>query len=78
MRLCCERSHLPVLIRDSAISLLFVIPILGLAGLSSTEDLRYHIFFLFEKNFFPLGLANMRSTLIREIALINLIDELGD
>jgi hypothetical protein len=60
-RLCCERSHLPVLIRDSAITLLFVIRILGLAGLSFAEDLRYHIFFLFEKNFFPLSLASVRS-----------------
>jgi hypothetical protein len=43
-RLCCQRSH-RLLIRDSAITLLFVIPILGLAGLFSAEDLRYHIFF---------------------------------
>jgi hypothetical protein len=58
-RLCCERSHL--LIRDSVITLLFVIPILGLAGLFSAEDLRYHIFFFLRKNFFPLGLASVRS-----------------
>ena len=74
--LCCERSHRPVLIRDSAITLLFVIPILGLAGLSSAEDLRYQIFFFLRRIFSRWALSACEVN--REIALINLIDELRD